>query len=391
MTARTYALVLLALVSAVLLMLTLPSTATFTAPTTNPSNQLATATLAAPSGVSATVQPNGSTVRVAWTATASTWASGHRVYRATSSGGPYSQIQQIVGRATVTYDDVPGVGAFFYVIRGYYNTNGANWESGNSSESGATIGALDHFSFAVIGTQHSGTAFSVVITARAVDNSVVTSFTGTVTLGASSGAISPTTSGAFSAGSRTETVTITGPYVTNETITATGGSPSKTGMSNAFTLNHFRATSLALNNHSGGTAGLFEVSDTIVLTFSEAASTTSLGSCPGGTTSSLSDLSENDANPDTLTATGAAGALNIGTIALGNNGYFVSGAKASKNNTCAWSAGNTVLTITIVAVNNTGTVPGSSTATWTPPSAITSAAGEAIDTAQTPSLTAVLF
>jgi len=85
------------------------------------------------------------------------------------------------------------------------------------------------------------------------------------------------------------------------------------------------------------------------------------------------------------------GALNIGTIALGNNGYFASGAKASKNNTCAWTAGNTVLTVTIVAANNTGTVAGSSTATWTPPAAITSAAGEAIDTAQTPSVTAVLF
>ena len=391
MAARIYALLILALLGATLLMLTVSTGATFTAPSTNPSNQLATATLAAPTGVSATVQANGSTVRVTWTTTSSTWASGHRVYRATSAGGPYSQIQQIVGRATVTYDDVPGVGTFYYVVRGYYDANGANWESGNSAESGATIGALDHFSFALIGTQHSGTAFSVSITARAADNTIVTSFTGTVTLSTSSGAISPTTSGAFSAGSRTETVTITGPYATSQTITATGGSPSKTGTSNAFTLNHFRATAVALNNHSGGTAGQFEVSDTIVLTFSEAASTTSLGTCPGGTTTSLSDLSENDANPDTLTATGTVGALNIGTIALGNNGYFASGAKASKNNTCAWTAGNTVLTVTIVAANNTGTVAGSSTATWTPPAAITSAAGEAIDTAQTPSVTAVLF
>src|SRR3989475_12590775 len=110
---RLYALVVLALVSAVMLMLTLTSSATFTAPTTNPSNQLATATLAAPTGLSATVQANGSTVRITWTATSSTWASGHRVYRATSAGGPYSQIQQIVGRATVTDDDVPGVGTFY--------------------------------------------------------------------------------------------------------------------------------------------------------------------------------------------------------------------------------------------------------------------------------------
>src|SRR5437870_8401043 len=72
MAARTYALLILALVSALLLMLTLPTGATFTAPSTNPSNQLASATLAAPTGLSATVQANGSTVRITWTATSST-------------------------------------------------------------------------------------------------------------------------------------------------------------------------------------------------------------------------------------------------------------------------------------------------------------------------------
>jgi len=111
--ARIYAFVILALVSAVFLMLTMTSGATFTAPTTNPSNQVGTATLAAPAGVSATVQSNGGTVRVAWTATSSAWASGHRVFRATSAAGPFSQIQQIAGLATVTYDDVPGVGTDF--------------------------------------------------------------------------------------------------------------------------------------------------------------------------------------------------------------------------------------------------------------------------------------
>ena len=74
MAARVYALVILALVSAAFLMLTLTSSATFTAPTANPSNQLATATLAAPTGVSAIVQANGGTVRVAWTAALSTSA-----------------------------------------------------------------------------------------------------------------------------------------------------------------------------------------------------------------------------------------------------------------------------------------------------------------------------
>src|SRR6058998_3401744 len=191
MAARTYALLILAVVSVVLLMLTLSTGATFTAPTTNPSNQLATATLAAPTGVSAAVQSNGGTVHIAWTATSSTWASGHRVYRATSAGGPYTLIQQIAGRTTVIFDDVPGVGAFFYVVRGYYDTNGANWESANSAQASAK--PLDHFVFDAIAAQHSGTAFNVTITAQAQDGSTVTGFTGTLTLATNSGSIAPTT------------------------------------------------------------------------------------------------------------------------------------------------------------------------------------------------------
>jgi hypothetical protein len=383
--ARVYALVILALVSAVLLMFTLTSSATFTAPTANPSNQLATATLAAPTGVSAIVQANGGTVRVAWTATSSTWASGHRVFRATNAGGPFSQIQQITGRTTVTYDDVPGVGTFFYVVRGYYDTNGANWESVNSAQASAK--PLDHFTFNAIATQHSGTAFNVTITAQAQDNTTVTGFTGTVTLATNSGSIAPTTSGAFVAGARTESITITGPNKTNQTISATGGSPSRTGTSALFVLDHFRATAIALSN-GGTTAGRMQTGDTIVITFSEAANTATLGTCGVGT--SGNDIASNDANPDTLTANGAA--LAFGTIALGDNGYLTS-ADAPKNSTCAWTAGNTVLTITLASVTpgKTGTVAGGSTATYLPNATITSATGQAIDTGQTPSVTGVLF
>jgi hypothetical protein len=383
--ARVYALVTLALVSAVFLMLTLTSSATFTAPTANPSNQLATATLAAPTGVSAIVQANGGTVRVAWTATSSTWASGHRVFRATNAGGPFSQIQQITGRTTVIYDDVPGVGTFFYVVRGYYDTNGANWESVNSAQASAK--PLDHFTFNAIATQHSGTAFNVTITAQAPDNSTVTGFTGTVTLATNSGSIAPTTPGAFVAGARTESITITGPYKTNQTISATGGSPSRTGTSALFVLDHFRATAIAITNKTGGVAGKPENGDTLVLSFNEAANIATLGACNGATNSG-NDLLTNDANPDTMTALNTS--LAFGMIDLGNNGYFTA-SKNAKNSTCVWNASNTVLTITLAGVGSAGTVAGASTATWTPHIYMTSASGEAIDLTQTPSVTAVLF
>jgi hypothetical protein len=380
-TARIYALALLALVSAVLLMLTLTSAATFTAPAKNPSNQLATATLAAPTGVSATVQSNGGTVRVAWTATSSIWASGHRVFRSTNAGGPYSQIQQIAGRSTVTYDDVPGVGTFYYVVRGYYDTNGANWESQNSGQASAK--PLDHFTFNAIAAQHSGSAFNLTVTARSQDNAALTAFNGSVTFSVASGIISPATA-AMTNGSLTQSVTITGPYSTVETITVMAGTPSRTGTTATFTLNHFRATTIALNN--AGLAGKPENGDTVVLTFSEAANTASLGTCAAGDSST--DLLTNNTNPDALSAGGAN--LTFGTISLGANGYFTASDNAKKSS-CAWSAGNTVLTITLAGVKSAGTVASTSTATWTPAAGLMSAVGEAIDTAETPSVTAVLF
>ena len=384
MAARIYALLILVLVSAVLLMLTITSTATFTAPTANPSNQVATATLAAPTGVTATVQSNGGTVRIAWTATSSTWASGHKVFRATNAGGPYTQIQQIVGRATVIYDDAPGVGTFYYVVRGYYDTNGANWESVNSAQ--ATAKPLDHFTVNAIAAQHSGSAFNVTVTAQAQDGSTVSAFNGTVAFSASSGAIAPT-SGAMTNGALTRSVTITSGYSASETITVTGGTPSRTGTSAAFILNHFRATAIALAN-GGSTSGRMQTGDTIAITFSEAANTATLGTCGVGT--SGNDIASNDANPDSITATGAA--LAFGTVALGDNGYLTA-ADTAKNSTCAWTAGNTVLTITLAGVTpgKTGTVAGGSTATYLPNAALTSAVGEAIDTAQMPSVTGVLF
>jgi hypothetical protein len=385
MAARIYALVILALVSAVLLLLTLSTSATFTAPTANPSNQLATATLAAPTGVSATVQSNGGTVRVAWTATSSTWASGHRVYRATIAGGPYTQIQQIAGFTTVTYDDAPGAGTFYYVVRGYYNANGANWQSVESAQASAK--PLDHFAFNTIPAQHSASDFNVTIVAQAQDNSTVLGFSGTVTLSVNGGTISPSTSSAFVNGSLTQSVTITGPYKPDETITASGGTPARTGTSGAFVLDHFRAVAIAINNKAGGVVGKPENGDTVTLSFNEAVNTATLGACNGATTS-RNDLLTNDVNPDTMTALNTS--LAFGAIELGNNGYFTDN-KTAKNSTCAWNPSNTVLTITLQSVASVGTVAGASTAIWTPHTWMTSASGEAIDLTQTPSVTAVLF
>jgi hypothetical protein len=88
-------------------------------------------TLNAASGLSAT---GGATVSLNWTATADTYADGHRVLRGTATGGPYSQIAEVTPRTTTTYNDDPGAGTYYYVVRAFYQ----NWESVNSNEASAT-------------------------------------------------------------------------------------------------------------------------------------------------------------------------------------------------------------------------------------------------------------
>lgn len=195
----------------------------------------ATAALAAPGNVDAAVQSNGGSVQVTWSATASSWATGHRVYRATSSGGPYTEVAAYADRTTLSYSQAPGPGIYYYQVRAYYTGNGANWESQGNEVTGA-IKTLHHFELAPVGVQIRGIPFNVTITAKASDGSTVTAFTGTVALTSTVG-LTPATSGAFSGGVRTQSVTLSTllPNL-NVAIVATGGSPSCTGTSNAFLL-----------------------------------------------------------------------------------------------------------------------------------------------------------
>lgn len=105
--------------------------AVFTRTTSVTGNALTTDTLNAPTGLAPT---NGATITLNWTATSDTYASGHRVFRSTTAGGPYTQVAQVTPRTTTTYNDDPGVGSYYYVVRSYYQ----NWESANSNEVSAT-------------------------------------------------------------------------------------------------------------------------------------------------------------------------------------------------------------------------------------------------------------
>lgn len=96
-----------------------------------PANTFSADTLSSATGVGATT---GASITLNWTATSDTYATGHRIFRGTVSGGPYTQIAQVTPRTTVTYTDSPAPGTYYYVLRAYKLTN---WESANSSQASA--------------------------------------------------------------------------------------------------------------------------------------------------------------------------------------------------------------------------------------------------------------
>jgi signal peptidase len=114
------------------------SRAAFVDNTDDDANFFAADVLAPPTGPTAVCGP---TITLDWTATVDTYATGHRVFRATTPGGPYSQIAEITPRATVTYDDTPAAGVYYYVVRAYY----LSWESTDSTEVFASTGTCGSF------------------------------------------------------------------------------------------------------------------------------------------------------------------------------------------------------------------------------------------------------
>ncbi len=94
-------------------------------------NTFSSDTLDSATGLGAT---GGSSINLSWTATADTYAAGHRVFRATAAGGPYIQIAEVTPRITTTYTDNPAAGTYYYVVRAFYQS----WESVNSNEVSAT-------------------------------------------------------------------------------------------------------------------------------------------------------------------------------------------------------------------------------------------------------------
>lgn len=98
-----------------------------------PGNTLTTGTLAAPTGLAATV--SGTTVTLTWTATTTAAATGYEVLRGTAAGGPYTVIATVAGRTTTSYADGTASGTMYYVVRSVLQ----GWTSVNSGAVTATV------------------------------------------------------------------------------------------------------------------------------------------------------------------------------------------------------------------------------------------------------------
>ena len=108
--------------------------------------------------------------------------------------------------------------------------------SGLSNSFTVNSGALASFQFAPIGSpQTAGTPFSVTITAQDAYGNTVISYTGTNTLTVPAGAITPTTTTSFTNGAWTGAVNLTRASA-SATITTNGGVPTRSGISNSFTV-----------------------------------------------------------------------------------------------------------------------------------------------------------
>ena len=110
--------------------------ATFTDQASVPANTLTTDTLNPPTGLTATVV--GSAIRLDWTPTVDTYATGYNVLRGTTSGGPYSQIGTVTPYTATTYtDNTAAAGTrYYYVLQTYFQS----WLSVYSNQASGCAG-----------------------------------------------------------------------------------------------------------------------------------------------------------------------------------------------------------------------------------------------------------
>ena len=169
-----------------------------------------------------TVNPHATTVQyITITPTTSTVTAGNTVNYVTTAFDQYGNSWNVTAAYTVNDLEVSGstlkpTTAGVYLIKATYNDLTA------STTLTVTAAALDHFAVLVPNSAIVGTPFEVMVVALDAYLNVVTGFSGTVSLSTNQGTITPSTSGAFTQGVWTGTVTLT--QLGSASITAADGS-----------------------------------------------------------------------------------------------------------------------------------------------------------------------
>jgi hypothetical protein len=118
---------------------------------------------AAPTGVSAVDTPsdNGGALTLTWTVSSATDVTQQRVYRSTTSGGPYTLVTTFTNNTTNTYTDtgLTNGTTYYYVVRAYDGTS----ESANSPQASAVPVASTLIRQIIKGTGTTGTGGTTVI------------------------------------------------------------------------------------------------------------------------------------------------------------------------------------------------------------------------------------
>jgi hypothetical protein len=114
------------------------------------------------------------------------------------------------------------------------------------------VAPLDHFIFSSVGVQTAGVPFTITITAKNPFNSTLTNYSGTNILNVSAGTVSPATTGNFTNGTWTGSVTVTGAGSGIWLITSSSG---MSGTSDTFTINPSALDHFIISDIGGQTAG----------------------------------------------------------------------------------------------------------------------------------------
>lgn len=131
------------IVAAFVIGMAVPAYAQFESRADVSSNSFSTATLEPPVGLAATASCDGAdTAKISldWNATSSIFGDGYDIYRSSTQGGPYTRIDHVTGRTSITQTNLGLTTSttYFYVVQ----STASSWTSISSNEALATTPAI---------------------------------------------------------------------------------------------------------------------------------------------------------------------------------------------------------------------------------------------------------